>query len=256
MCTSVRAVTPHDAQHGVPSNAVILQMSAVPEEPAAAAAGPAAGPTATGPASHGQGRHEETAGAESQSQQEEQQQQQPQQQQQRGSGTAASDFGLVVVRGGASGEVSYVFEAMTALFGPELYDMTSRCLAHLLAAPAEALSGGCDGHLVCPLELPHGGYGRGGVYGSGSGGSCPAHLHRAVMQRRRQRQRRGRVTRGSAEEQPPECGVIGVVPERIEELAAARASLGSSEDVRRTSSSGNSSISGNSDGIPGVGNVA
>ncbi|GLI62009.1 hypothetical protein VaNZ11_004584 [Volvox africanus] len=173
-CSNLRAITGHDAQHGAPYNSVILQLSAMMEEPssplppaptppwsssppqpgaAEALAAPTPRPKGTGGAPHD---FDDPAPAQD----------------------VLDIFVLVAVRGGAGGEVSLLFEGMLAHFGPELPDTNPHCLQHLLAAPMMALTAGCDGHLFssffdAPYFIPNMMAPR----------TCPAYLQEALLRK-------------------------------------------------------------------------
>ncbi len=105
-CNNIRSITNHDVQHGVPYNSVIVQLT-VPDN----------GPIRRQQQQQrngGRGPARTAGGAD---------------------GMQQNEYGILVVRGGEYGQVSYVFDGMAAMFGPLLPDMTPRCLRRMLLAP-------------------------------------------------------------------------------------------------------------------------
>ena len=204
---AVACTAPRPQQHGVPYNAVILQMSAVPDDPQQQQK------------QQGQGQ---TAGQQHKSGRQQQPGQPP-----------APDYGLVAVRGGLGGETSLVLEAMTAHYGPILADATPKCLSELLAAPVTHLAGGCDGHLQSPLEVPlllHRWRGSGGQrIGRQGGGTCPAYLRRRMNKLGRSTAPVGKVRKG----EDPECGLVSDLGPWTRPPYGSGAEGGGSRPVRR-----------------------
>ncbi|GIL75349.1 hypothetical protein Vretimale_8025 [Volvox reticuliferus] len=176
-CSNVRAITGHDIQHGLPYNSVILQLSAMMEEPPSPLPPAPTPPWSSSPPQPGAAQ---ASAAPTPSQ--------------KGTGNTSHDYDdpapaqgildtfiLVTVRGGAGGEVSFLFEGMLGHFGPEPPDTTPHCLQHLLAAPVAALTAGCDGHLLSPrvpmFDAPY------FIPNVMAPRTCPAYLQEALLQK-------------------------------------------------------------------------